>query len=198
LNHIHPRKGISVPDLARNGADASYHALVFLFSPDLRVSDAEREAATDFLKRHYAAGRLTEQELSARVDAAYRARTESQLDRLTADLPPLPVPVAPPRRLPRLAPLATGAVVLAGIVVIADVLPPELVTMLVALGLPMVMMLLFTLAPLALPVLGFLWLARMLSGPSHVQRTLPPYRSYRSVLMPPRAPAARGRAARGR
>jgi Domain of unknown function (DUF1707) len=151
---------------------------VFLFAPDLRVSDAEREAAADFLKRHYAAGRLSEDELSARVDAVYRARTESQLDRLTADLPALPEPLPAPRRLPRLSPALTAVAVLAGVVLVADALPEELVTMLVALGLPLFVMLLFTLAPLALPVLGFLWLARVLSGPRHRRRALPPHASW--------------------
>jgi hypothetical protein len=41
--------------------------------------------------------------------------------------------------------------------------------MLLAVGLPMLMMLLFAVAPIAVPVLAFLWIARVLSGPSRRQ-----------------------------
>lgn len=59
--------------------------------PDLRVSDADRERAAAALSAHYAAGRLDDQELDERLNAAYAARTESQLRALSADLPPLPL-----------------------------------------------------------------------------------------------------------
>jgi hypothetical protein len=41
----------------------------------LRLSDAERERALGVLKTHYAEGRLTIQELEARVENVYRSRT---------------------------------------------------------------------------------------------------------------------------
>jgi len=65
-------------------------------SPEVRVSDAERERAAQEIREHYAAGRLTEEELSDRVSAVYRARTEEELRALRADLPQLPV--APEQR----------------------------------------------------------------------------------------------------
>jgi len=57
---------------------------------DLRVSDEQRERAASDIREHYAAGRLTDDELSDRVQAAYSARTEGELTALTADLPKLP------------------------------------------------------------------------------------------------------------
>ena len=56
----------------------------------LRVSDADRERAAREIREHFAAGRLTEQELSERIQAAYSAQTRDELDRLRADLPLLP------------------------------------------------------------------------------------------------------------
>ena len=61
---------------------------------DVRVSDAERERAAQDLREHYAAGRLTEDELDERVQAAYRARTATDLRSLLVDLPLLPVSAA--------------------------------------------------------------------------------------------------------
>jgi hypothetical protein len=58
---------------------------------DLRASDAQRDRAAAELRDHFAAGRLTEDELSDRLDAAYRARTVGELGALRHDLPPLPV-----------------------------------------------------------------------------------------------------------
>jgi hypothetical protein len=58
--------------------------------PELRISDQDRERVARDLRDHFAAGRLTEDELSERVQAAYEARTESELAALTADLPQLP------------------------------------------------------------------------------------------------------------
>jgi uncharacterized membrane protein len=146
---------------------------MFFFLPedDLRVSDAERDAAVEFLNRHYAEGRLTEAEHSARIDAAYAARYDSQLEALTDDLPYLP-----PARLARrgasglhLGPAAAVGAVAVGGVAAASVVPPEAWGMLLGLVLPLVMMLLFTVAPLAIPVLVFVWIARALTGPSRRQ-----------------------------
>src|SRR5437868_6387227 len=57
---------------------------------DLRVSDQQRERAAREIREHFAAGRLTDDELSDRVQAAYSARTEKDLKSLLADLPKLP------------------------------------------------------------------------------------------------------------
>jgi class 3 adenylate cyclase len=54
---------------------------------DLRVSDADRERVADLLRGHYGAGRLSDDELDERIEAAYAARTGSDLAALTADLP---------------------------------------------------------------------------------------------------------------
>jgi hypothetical protein len=57
---------------------------------DLRASDEQREGAAQEIREHFAAGRLTDEELSDRVQAAYGARTEGDLKTLLADLPKLP------------------------------------------------------------------------------------------------------------
>ena len=148
--------------------------MFFLPEPDFRVSDADRDAAVDFLNRHYAAGRLSEDELSARIDAVYRARFDSQLEALTDDLPEL----LPEARRHARRPLGGAVAVVAAVAVaiaLMSVVPPEAWATLLALGLPLLMMLLFTVAPLALPVLAFVWLARGLGGPTR-PRELPPRR----------------------
>jgi hypothetical protein len=63
----------------------------------VRVSDEQRDAAAGLLREHFAAGRLTEEELGERVQAAYQARTTGDLDRLLADLPRLPATPAQQR-----------------------------------------------------------------------------------------------------
>jgi hypothetical protein len=56
----------------------------------LRVSDAERELAVAALREHLLAGRLTLEEFSERVGAAYEARTGHELVQVNADLPDTP------------------------------------------------------------------------------------------------------------
>ena len=60
----------------------------------IRASDADREHATARLREHYAAGRLTSDELDERISAALNAKTHGELRPLMADLPE-PVPAAP-------------------------------------------------------------------------------------------------------
>jgi Domain of unknown function (DUF1707)/Cell wall-active antibiotics response 4TMS YvqF len=55
--------------------------------PELRVSDAEREATVVWLREAGGEGRLTLEELAERVERADAARTRGDLDALTADLP---------------------------------------------------------------------------------------------------------------
>ena len=53
----------------------------------LRIGDAERDAAAADLGEHYAAGRLTLDELHERLDAVLAAKTFGQITRIMADLP---------------------------------------------------------------------------------------------------------------
>jgi hypothetical protein len=53
----------------------------------LRIGDAERDAAAADLGEHYAAGRLTLDELNERLESVFAARTYGQLARVMADLP---------------------------------------------------------------------------------------------------------------
>jgi Domain of unknown function (DUF1707) len=62
--------------------------------PDLRIGDAEREAAAGRLREHYAQGRLTLEEFNQRLDAVFAAATQSQLSALTRDLPHVAAPSA--------------------------------------------------------------------------------------------------------
>jgi class 3 adenylate cyclase len=64
---------------------------------DLRAADADRERVAELLREHYGAGRLSDTDLSERVDSAYAARTLSELEVITADLP-RPHRRQPPRR----------------------------------------------------------------------------------------------------
>ena len=67
----------------------------------VRASDADREDVVSFLKRHCAEGRLSTDELSARVEAAYRAGAVYELESLTADLPGTPFIEPAPAALAR-------------------------------------------------------------------------------------------------
>jgi hypothetical protein len=53
----------------------------------LRIGDAERDAAAADLGEHYAAGRLTLDELNERLESVFAARTYGQIARVMADLP---------------------------------------------------------------------------------------------------------------
>jgi hypothetical protein len=55
--------------------------------PEIRIGDAEREAAVTALGDHYAAGRLTKEEYDERAEVAWTAKTNSALWPLFADLP---------------------------------------------------------------------------------------------------------------
>ena len=60
-------------------------------APYLRVGDADRDAAAAALGEHFAQGRLTLDELNARLDATLTATTHGQLSRAARDLPDLTV-----------------------------------------------------------------------------------------------------------
>jgi len=63
-------------------------------NPDMRVSHADRTEVADRLSRHYADGRLDEDEFNERLDRAMKAKTQADLHGLFADLPDQPSTVA--------------------------------------------------------------------------------------------------------
>jgi hypothetical protein len=78
---------------------------------ELRIGDAERDAAAERLRGHAAAGRLTVEELDERLGRALAARTRADLAVVEHDLP------RPRRRDPSLRPHVTSYVlVMAGLV----------------------------------------------------------------------------------
>jgi len=86
--------------------------------PSLRIGDAERDAVAAELREHYAHGRLTLEEFNQRIEAVFAAKTESDLSRVTRDLPHVrsggaPLPSARTRSGPLLTsgPPSPGAVV---------------------------------------------------------------------------------------
>jgi len=67
----------------------------------IRASDAEREQAVVRLREATAEGRLTLDEFSQRVESAYAAKTNDELERLTGDLPAAAAATPAMRRRPR-------------------------------------------------------------------------------------------------
>lgn len=55
--------------------------------PQIRVGDAERQEAADRLQAHFAAGRITWDELDERLATAWSARVQGDLTPLFSDLP---------------------------------------------------------------------------------------------------------------
>jgi hypothetical protein len=55
--------------------------------PNLRASDADREATADRLRQHHIEGRLDQDEFQARLDNCFAAKTVGELAELTRDLP---------------------------------------------------------------------------------------------------------------
>jgi hypothetical protein len=66
--------------------------------PALRASDADRERTVALLREHAAVGRLTLEEFTERMSAAYLARTNDELEALARDLPAQNALAAPRRR----------------------------------------------------------------------------------------------------
>ncbi|MEU4830838.1 DUF1707 domain-containing protein [Streptosporangium sp. NPDC023615] len=71
-------------------------------SGEMRVSDAERESAVEWLRVASVEGRLTLGELTERTEAAYTARTQAELAVVTSDLPGVrpAAPASPPAPRP--------------------------------------------------------------------------------------------------
>ncbi len=57
------------------------------YDPNIRASDADRDRTASLLREHLAAGRLSPEEFSERLDRAYSARTIGEIDGLLRDLP---------------------------------------------------------------------------------------------------------------
>jgi hypothetical protein len=57
------------------------------YDPNIRASDADRDRTASLLREHHAAGRLTSEEFSERLDRAFAAKTVGEIDKLLADLP---------------------------------------------------------------------------------------------------------------
>src|SRR5215218_2586150 len=74
-------------------------------SPQIRASDADREATAQRLQRAAVEGRLDHEELEERLAAAYAARWTGDLARLTADISPAPVPPPAPYPYPYAGPV---------------------------------------------------------------------------------------------
>jgi DNA-binding MarR family transcriptional regulator len=60
-------------------------------APGVRAGDADRDAAAAALGEHFAQGRLTLEELNARLDATLAATTHGELSEAARDLPDLTV-----------------------------------------------------------------------------------------------------------
>ena len=140
-----------------------------MHSCDVRASDLDRERAVEFLKAHYAAGRLQADELAMRSDAAYRAVGLSELDWLTADLPAL---VRAPHR-GRRRPTLTAVVICALLVALLVIVPPEVWLGMLALALMMGVVGFFMFAPIAIPVLVIVAIVHLVARAS---RPKPPPR----------------------
>jgi hypothetical protein len=67
-----------------------------------RASRAGRDQAIDVLKAAFVQGRLTKDEFDARIGLTFTARTSTELDAVTADLPAPPAGAQPPRKPSRL------------------------------------------------------------------------------------------------
>jgi hypothetical protein len=91
------RSGMMVPDEAHPRVPGWGVPGQTRYDYDLRIGDAERDTAMAQLREHFAAGRLTLDELTERIDGALTAKTQRQIDALMADLPRIrrPVPAVP-------------------------------------------------------------------------------------------------------
>jgi Domain of unknown function (DUF1707) len=56
-------------------------------NPNLRASDADREAMADRLRKHHTDGRLDQDEFQERLERCFAAKTVGELAELTRDLP---------------------------------------------------------------------------------------------------------------
>jgi Domain of unknown function (DUF1707) len=73
------------------------------YDPNVRASDADRDRAAALLREHHAAGRLTPEEFSDRLDSAFAAKTVGDIDSLLRDLPGIDLYRLPDAQLTRQA-----------------------------------------------------------------------------------------------
>ena len=78
-------------------------------APATRASDGERDDAVVQLREACVEGRLTLDEFTDRMGAAYEATTRAELERLSADLPDRPAPPTPDTRRLILGVLGSGS-----------------------------------------------------------------------------------------
>lgn len=71
------------------------------YDPNIRASDADRDRAAALLREHHAAGRLTPEEFSERLDRAFTAKTVGEIDGLLRDLPSIDLYRLPDAELTR-------------------------------------------------------------------------------------------------
>jgi Domain of unknown function (DUF1707) len=57
------------------------------YDPNIRASDADRDRTASLLREHLAAGRLSPEEFSERLDQVFAAKTVGEIDALLKDLP---------------------------------------------------------------------------------------------------------------
>ena len=135
----------------------------------IRASDADRERVAGILNRHYAEGRLGEDELSVRLDWALAATTLGDLARLTADLPPEPPAPHPSRRNGHraVAGTAIGATsFLAGLpIVLAETGHPFLAIAVTVVMVATVLAIVTTVVPIVALAVGTAALVRWLTRP---------------------------------
>jgi hypothetical protein len=82
--------------------------------PELRASDADRERTAERLRAAAGEGRLSAEELEARLETALSGRTYAELEGVVADLPESGRPAPPtPRRAELRAFAATSALLVA-------------------------------------------------------------------------------------
>ncbi len=108
----------------------------------VRIGDAERDRAVAALGEHFAAGRITRDELDERVDQAISARFDADLTPLFVDLPSAPVAAATtlPVRSRRTAVAPTAVALIWGLL---PVLMVAIVTTSILVGAPWLLWTLF-------------------------------------------------------
>jgi hypothetical protein len=57
------------------------------YDPNIRASDVDRDRTASLLREHLAAGRLSPEEFTERLDRAFAAKTVGEIDALLKDLP---------------------------------------------------------------------------------------------------------------
>jgi hypothetical protein len=71
------------------------------YDRNIRASDADRDRAAALLREHHAAGRLTPEEFSERLDRVFAAKTVGEIEDLLRDLPAIDLYRLPDAELTR-------------------------------------------------------------------------------------------------